>query len=342
MMPLRKRIQIALSVITVAIIGALVYIFPSLNALQQQLLFTLMAVVLMVLSLSTIKAYAPLVNIVHLWSQKQQQPDVLVVDDNPANRRITGEYLRDMSLLTLEATNGKQALALYQRYPLKLILMDLEMDDMDGMEATRRIRIDERDTRIPIVAISAHNSTEKKLQALAAGFDDYLTKPVDDEVLTETVSRWLDIPIRTDAVSKKITERVISLSKAQPEPVDKTEKTSLQVVDIGQSLSYSRNDKALAKDMLQMLLTMITDEKAHMVRYFEEQKWEDLGHLVHKLNGGSCYCGVPQLQKDADLVDKAIQAQQFNTASAHFPTLLKSMGALQQWQEQHDLDIIFE
>ncbi|MEO0443689.1 MAG: response regulator [Pseudomonadota bacterium] len=363
-MPAQQRIQLILSVAAVVISAALVYVFFQASTALQQLLFVCISLALCLLSLLTIRTYSPIANSIHRLSQQKVKPDILLVDDNPANRRITGEMLSKMSLFTLEAASGRQALGLYQRHSFKLILMDLEMDDIDGIEATRRIRIQERDQRIPIIAISAHNTKEKKLKALIAGFDDYLSKPVEQDLLKNALDRWLtpsalakpEVKAATPLVSisppstlQTIEPLADSVEKPLADSVEKPLADSVEkplplnkVVDIEQSLAHSRNDRTLAKDMLSMLLSMIGEEKDNMVAHFKQQEWDELGYLVHKLSGGCCYCGVPQLQQEASIVDRAIDQKQFDTVKRHFPKMLDSMDALLVWQEQFDIDIIFE
>ena len=352
-MQAQQRIQLLLSVIVALIMAGLVYLFLHAGADLQRLLFFSISLALCLLLLFTIRTYSPITNSLYRLSQQKVKPDILLVDDNPANRRIMGEILRKTSLFTLEAASGRQALNLYQRHSFKLILMDLEMDDMNGIEATRRIRIEERDKRTPIIAISAHTTKEKKLKALAAGFDDYLNKPVEEEMLNTALDRWLTKPsattpsvtkpaIKIKPPSKPALEASSTLQTVEPLPIPGEQSTVLKIVDIEQSLKRSRNDRELAKDMLAILLSMISKEKDKMINHFKQEEWDELGLLVHKLNGGSCYCGVPQLQKEASIIDKAIEQKQFDTVKSHFPKMLDSMDALLIWQEQFDIDIIFE
>ena len=91
----------------------------------------------------------------------------------------------------LEATDGEQAVKLAVRKKPALILMDLSLPRMDGLSATRRIRRRKRFAKLPIVAVSVYDSPESRKEALAAGCDEYLAKPIDFDQLNLVVNRFL-------------------------------------------------------------------------------------------------------------------------------------------------------
>jgi signal transduction histidine kinase len=108
---------------------------------------------------------------------------VLVVEDNPVNSRFVQRYLEKRDHRVTVAANGRLGVAAHARGDFDLVLMDVQMPEMDGLEATRAIRAAEGDARIPIVGLTAHASSEDRDQCLAAGMDGYLTKPVNLEAL---------------------------------------------------------------------------------------------------------------------------------------------------------------
>lgn len=290
---------------------------------------------------------------------RRAQPDALVVDDDEANRRIADEYLTGLGLKTLTADSGKHALLLCQKYPFKLLFIDIEMGEMSGIETVAILR-KQQQQRLPIIAVSAHSDSEKKLQALTAGFDDYLTKPIDEEKLTQVLERWLEpkdvdktgsqpgpvVPDMSAApeiqkTGTTIANEILSTPRQQTS-LHKQDKSSHKVVDIQQSLAFSHNNPRLAKDMLLMLITMVKKQKGIMCSHFEQGEWQELTDLAHKLNGGSCYCGVGELQSQAEILEKQLLQQDYDEAAVTFPRLIAAMEALLQWHDEHDLDIIFE
>jgi len=128
---------------------------------------------------------------------------VLLVEDNPVNRIIASEMLRRMGLEVVEAENGQHAVEVLRRQPVDLVLMDQMMPVLDGAEATARIRAGDAGagaTAVPIVAITANALPGDADRALAAGMDDYLSKPFTQRELEAKLSRWLRA--QTEPVSR--------------------------------------------------------------------------------------------------------------------------------------------
>jgi len=121
-------------------------------------------------------------------SARDLQGRVLVVDDHPINRKVMHAMLEKMGLTSIEATGGREALAFLEAESVDLVLMDCEMPGMDGFETTRHLR--ER-SRVAVVALTAHVLEGTREKCLAAGMDDYLSKPVKPEALAQALRRWL-------------------------------------------------------------------------------------------------------------------------------------------------------
>jgi two-component system cell cycle response regulator DivK len=117
---------------------------------------------------------------------------VLVVEDNEKNMKLVRDILLAIGYSPLEASSGEQALALAAESAPALVLMDIQLPDLDGSEALRRLRSDERTAAIPVLALTAQAMQGDRERFLAAGFDGYLSKPVDVDELIETVRRYCD------------------------------------------------------------------------------------------------------------------------------------------------------
>ena len=104
---------------------------------------------------------------------------ILYVEDNDDNVYVVKQRLGRLGYTIVVASDGEQGVALAKAEQPDLILMDLSLPVVDGWEATRRIKADESTRHIPVLALSAHAMTEDRAQALAAGCDDYDTKPID-------------------------------------------------------------------------------------------------------------------------------------------------------------------
>jgi CheY-like chemotaxis protein len=115
---------------------------------------------------------------------------VLIVEDFEDNRFLMRRLLEMGGFDVLEATNGEEAILIAERERPDLVLMDLSLPLLDGLAATRRIRKCQGLEKVPIVAVSAHDTTDFQKEALAAGCNDYVTKPLDFDQL-ETVIKGL-------------------------------------------------------------------------------------------------------------------------------------------------------
>ena len=119
---------------------------------------------------------------------------VLVVEDNAVNLMITEEFVRQLGHLPTGAADGAQAIAACEQQVPHLVLMDLQMPVMDGLESTRRLRALQAEGRLPhfpIVALTAHASDADRKLGTAAGMDDYLTKPILLDALRSAFERWI-------------------------------------------------------------------------------------------------------------------------------------------------------
>ena len=117
---------------------------------------------------------------------------ILLVEDNPTNQRLALHLLTKQGCAVDVASNGVGALAKFRDHQYDAIFMDCHMPEMDGFAATAEIRRTEASgRRVPIIAITASVLEEDKARCLAAGMDDFISKPVSGEDLTAALRRWL-------------------------------------------------------------------------------------------------------------------------------------------------------
>jgi CheY-like chemotaxis protein len=117
---------------------------------------------------------------------------VLVVEDFEDNRFMMRRLLEMSGYRVVEAVNGQEAVETAQRERPDLILMDLSLPLLDGLAATRRIRQQDGLSKVPIVAVSAHDTADFHADALAAGCNEYVTKPIDFDELEGLLSRLME------------------------------------------------------------------------------------------------------------------------------------------------------
>ena len=125
------------------------------------------------------------------------KPVVLLVEDNHINQVVALEFLGLMGVQARLAKNGLEALAACAESVPDLVLMDIQMPGMDGLECTRRLREQQRAgtlAHFPILALTAHALDSDVAASMAAGMDEHLTKPLDFSALRTRLGRWLTLP----------------------------------------------------------------------------------------------------------------------------------------------------
>ncbi len=116
---------------------------------------------------------------------------ILLVEDNALNQQLAGELLRGQGAMVEIAGNGELAVAAVERMPFDLVLMDMQMPVMDGLEATRRIRASGRHNALPIIAMTANAMDSDRQACMDAGMNDFIAKPIDIAEVLAVMTRWL-------------------------------------------------------------------------------------------------------------------------------------------------------
>lgn len=258
---------------------------------------------------------------------------VMVVDDNPANLQLVSTFLTSLGVSVHEASSGNEAIDIIDNHPVSLVFMDVQMPGMDGMETTRKIREKEHSSQhVPIIALTAHNINEQKTKILEAGMDDCISKPVSEDQLIHTLKHWLHI---SPGASSDPDFDIASL-------VSKNHVPQSAIMNLQEALHLCNGKNDLARDMLSKLAESLPEDSEAIAALYQKQNWDELQERVHRLYGGCCYCGVPELRKASATLDNLLIKGDYSSLETELNQVLKAIQRLREWVDEHDLDILFD
>lgn len=207
---------------------------------------------------------------------------VLLAEDNEINRQVAGELLSGLGLEVVMAENGRVALQRLQAGPIDLVLMDVQMPELDGIEATRLIKQDARLAKLPVVALTAHAMASDRERFLAAGMDDYLAKPIDERALVRALSRWLKREARERATETAGAANRASAGEQLP---------ALPGIDVDAALARVNGKQALLFKLLQEFRQRHRHSAARLAELLPQDRDAALA-LAHTLKGAAATLGA--------------------------------------------------
>ena len=230
---------------------------------------------------------------------------ILLTEDNEINQQIASELLEGAGATVTIANNGREAVEILssgpQPPPFDAVLMDLQMPEMDGYQATAKLRSDTRFTTLPIIAMTAHATIEERQRCLAAGMNDHIGKPIDPANLFETVARFYK---SADAAAVDL--NVDSLPRYRPADDSSHDLPSIAGLDTKDGLSRVGGNRKLYVKLLRQFIEQqgpsveqITDALAKGDIPLGER-------LAHSLKGVSGNIGATRVQSTAGVLERLI------------------------------------
>jgi len=228
---------------------------------------------------------------------------VLVAEDNVVNQKVVVYMLRKFGIRADVAANGLEAVDAMQRLPYDLLLMDCQMPEMDGFEASIEIRHRElmsgQARRTPIVAMSANARSEGRERALGGGMDDYLIKPLKAEDLEETLKRWVP----------GFSERYATAQEEAAQEIQRVATDNNPPIDMQKVGNMFRHDPAAQQELLTLYLSSTQSLIEQITTAHEAQDYEQLAARAHEIKGASAYIGAGDLREIARNLEIAAKAR---------------------------------
>jgi two-component system sensor histidine kinase BarA len=236
-------------------------------------------------------------------------PSVLVVDDNAANLKLATIMLEELGLRVSQACDGVEALEVLREQDFDAVLMDIQMPHLDGVSATRELRAMEKESlRTPVIALTAHAMAGEAEKLLAAGLDDYLSKPFNSRQLAEKLKCWLRLPGARD-------------TGPETDPVPESE---ISVIDHELGVRLANGNRELADEMLQQLVGELGEKVEAIAQAHASGELSRMRELVHRVHGSTCFTGVPQLKASAERLERALLAKDDDAAIASAHTAFRA------------------
>lgn len=220
---------------------------------------------------------------------------ILVVDDDELNRRMMQLLLKREGYTTDFATNGQEALDAVKSGSYDIVLMDLQMPVMDGVEASRRIREWEAGKhRTFIVALTASFMPEKGRELFEVGIDNYLSKPFEVDHLRNILQYGSEKrKTNTDSVTET------------PKPDSQAEEDA--GIDFQLGILRVGNDREVYRELLGDFVQELPEKLEKMQSLFKDGDWENLYRAAHNLKGVSANLGALQLSEHAGRLEKQVK-----------------------------------
>lgn len=246
---------------------------------------------------------------------------VLVVEDNNVNQKVIRIMLGKLGVQTDIAVNGRKAVAAVSATKYDFVLMDCQMPEIDGFEATRAIRQREAlqpGERLPIIAMTANAMQEDRERCLAGGMDDHLSKPLQMFDLTRLLSKWC--PERRGA--------------AENAPPQAATTTSTSPVDMPTLLANYHSDLALVAELLELFRVTTAKMLVRLAPAIALHDAHQVCQIGHELKGSAAYIRAKELEELARELERAAKGEQWASVGERAEQIQQAFAAFVHYTER--------
>lgn len=243
---------------------------------------------------------------------------LLLVEDNEVNQQVAFEILKDAGFEIDIRDNGAKGLQAVQEKDYDVVLMDIQMPVMDGIEATKQIRIlDGKFSSLPIIAMTAHALTGDSDKSLSSGMNAHVTKPIDPDFLLATIANWITPDSTTIATAAiKVANTNDSIDEF---PI-------LPGINVEDGLLRMRGNKAAYKRVLLGFLAKQSNSAEIIEAHIQKAEWDEATHIAHSLKGSGGNIGAEKLHVDAAALEQACRDKDIERVMMLLTTLNSSLA----------------
>jgi len=241
---------------------------------------------------------------------------VLVVEDNEINRQVARELLSLAGLQVTEAHNGYEALEKVAKEAFDVVLMDVQMPELDGIETVKAIRAQERFASLPVIAMTAHAMLGDRERFLEAGMSDYISKPIDEAQLMATIARWI-----------KASDHDVTLTPAPPPRPAPSLPEVLPGLHVGDGLRRASGNANLYRRLIAELRRDLDETLPKLQR----ATGSELLDLLHTLKGSAATLGARRVADEAAALEararkgESVSLDALTAATAEVQTSIASL-----------------
>jgi PAS domain S-box-containing protein len=260
---------------------------------------------------------------------------ILLAEDNITNQQVALGILKKMGLRADAVANGAEAVKALETLPYDLVLMDVQMPEMDGLEATRQIRKAEGKhpsafAHIPIIAMTAHAMQGDRERCLEAGMNDYVTKPVDPRALAEALEKWLPKEAATTAHQARGKAEGCVPGEADAGDPATAGDPDTPVFDRAGMLARMMDDEDLARTVIEAFLDDVPKQIEALRGYLEAGDAPGAERQAHTIKGASANLGGEALRAVAFEMEWAAKAGDLDGVKACTADLEAQFDALKE------------
>ena len=214
---------------------------------------------------------------------------ILVVDDNEMNRLVASTIIQNYHADIIEASNGLEAVRLVEEIHPAIVLMDLQMPVMNGIDATRQIR--ESGNAVPIIALTANAIKGENEKCFVAGMNDYISKPYHEDELLEKLVKWVEGNVEGSQVE-------VAVEKKMPD-------TDEALYNLSGLVEISRGNQSFIDKMIKLFCDQTPGLVNEMISAFHAGDLQRMGDLAHKLKPGIDSLKITSIRADIRIIEKA-------------------------------------
>jgi len=250
---------------------------------------------------------------------------ILLAEDNLLNQQIATEILEDEGLVIDVANNGQEAVDMVNKKAYAMVLMDMQMPIMDGLEATRTIRKNFSNDDLPVLAMTANASDADRQKCLASGMDAHITKPIDPDLLFTEIAKWIK-PNNTPPITNKTLAITTKETQTIPE---------IKGVDTNLGLKVAAGKVSLYIKMLKTFSTDQVNAVENIKKAIEKNDFATGQLIAHTLKGTCGSIGATELQNKAEILESHLKEKMSHAKIVELldviqPRLLLVIGSIHE------------